>query len=243
MCGLQRKVRRICLAPRLYIVRRTGEEPTNPGRRGGNPTLKIGQETRALGPPPDGRTSTRGADDWSSSCQGWWSARLRCKAYAIERCTVQASIEPQHANHLPRGQRWCRSQHRHWRWLHLAADRAYRAIMLTMLRWRITLSGVTLVESVADGNAAWQIRRHGQWYGWHHGDDEYLAADCQPHHSKADGRTHRCVVIVVQQSIGKSSVTSCTPALDVQSAPTRLLISGHQRWTAPRARGHRLCVS
>jgi hypothetical protein len=84
--------------------------------------------------------------------------------------------------------------------MHLAA---YRAIVLTTLGQGDALSGITLVNSVADGDAAKRIRRHDQRCGWHHADDKHLAAGCQPHHSKSDGRTHRSTAVAVRHSTGK----------------------------------------
>ena len=172
-----------------------------------------------------------GAGSWSTSGQEWWSARLRRKACATWRCSGLYSVEPQHADHPPRRQGWCRSQQRHWRWVHLAAYRAYCAIVLTALRRGGPLSGITLVSSVADGDAAKRIRRHGQRCSWHHGDGKHLAAGCQPHHSEADGRDHRSTAVAVRHPTGNQPgpASSCTPALNVHLASKRLLISRYWR--------------
>ena len=172
------------------------------------------------------RRRRMGAGGWSDSGQEWWSAWLRRKACATWRCAGLYSFEPQHADHLPRRQGWRRSQQRHWRWVHLTA---YCAIVLTALRRGGPLSGITLVSSVADGDATKRICRHGQRCSWHHGDGKHLAAGCQPHHSKADGRAHRSTAVAVRHSTGKRSASSCTPALAVHLASKRLLISRYWR--------------
>jgi hypothetical protein len=96
--------------------------------------------------------------------------------------------------------------------MRLAADRAYRAVVLTTLGRGAALSGITLVNGVADGDATQLTRRHGQRLCWHRGDDEHLAASCQPHHSKADDGTHRATAVAILRYIGKQSTGRCTQA-------------------------------